>query len=255
MRSGRTVGVIPARFASVRLPGKPLLTIGDKPLLQHVYERAAQAASLDEVIVATDDRRIFDAARAFGAIARMTRSDHDSGSDRVGEVAAELDAEFVVNIQGDEPFLEPAAIDLAVERLQGCEHVEVATLVCPSKNAESLASRHTAKVVLDENDFALYFSRAPIPCQRDSDDLQEWLSTGLYYEHIGLYVFRKAFLLQYVTWPPTPLEQAEKLEQLRILARGYRIICARTAYQPVCVDTPEDLAIARKLWKEMHLAD
>ena len=248
------VGVIPARYASSRFPGKPLADLGGKPMIQHVYERAAQAGRLQQVIVATDDRRIAEAVRAFGGRVQMTRSDHPSGSDRVGEVAATLDADIIVNIQGDEPFIDPDAIDLAVETLETHPDVPVATLVRPCDNVEELQSPNTAKVVLDDAGHALYFSRAAIPFHRDETNPANWLNASSYFLHIGLYVYRKAFLLEYTTWPPGRLERIEKLEQLRILERGYRIICAKTDYHAICVDTPEDLAQAQQILKEYGVA-
>ena len=248
------VGVIPARYASSRFPGKPLADLGGKPMIQHVYERAAQAGRLQQVIVATDDRRIAEAVRAFGGRVQMTRSDHPSGSDRVGEVAATLDADIIVNIQGDEPFIDPDAIDLAVETLEAHPDAPVATLVRPCDSVEELQSPNTAKVVLDDAGHALYFSRAAIPFYRDETHPANWLKASSYFLHIGLYVYRKAFLLEYITWPPGRLERIEKLEQLRILERGFRIICAKTDYHAICVDTPEDLAQAQQILKEYGVA-
>jgi len=244
------VGVIPARFDSVRFPGKVLAEIGGKPMIRHVYERASQATRLDRLIVATDDQRIKQVVEAFGGQARMTRRDHTSGSDRAGEVARQIQADYVVNIQGDEPFISPAAIDSAVLKLQGRPDAMVATLVRKFADAAELRSRHTAKVILDRNDNALYFSRAAIPFNREEARQENWLAQHDYYQHIGLYVFRRDFLLEFISWPEGRLERVEKLEQLRILEHGFRIVCAITDYESLCVDTPDDLLKAQHFWKE-----
>ena len=244
------VGIIPARYDSVRFPGKVLAEIGGKPMIQHVYERVSQAARLDRVIVATDDQRIKQVVEAFGGQAWLTRRDHASGSDRVGEVARQIPADYVVNIQGDEPFIAPAAIDAAVQKLQGRPDAVVATLVRKFTDAEEFLSRNTAKVILDRNDNALYFSRAAIPCMRDEAREASWLAQHDYYQHIGLYVFQREFLLEFISWPEGRLERVEKLEQLRILEHGFRIVCAFTDYESLCVDTPDDLLKAQHFWKE-----
>jgi len=246
--------VIPARYGSSRFPGKPLADLGGRPMIQHVYERARRAQRLQRVIVATDDERIAAAVRAFGGEVQMTRADHPSGSDRVGEVAARLPAGIIVNIQGDEPFIAPEAIDLAVQTLQRHPEAGVATLVRRCRSAAELISPNTAKVVLDANGRALYFSRSVIPFLRDEQNPERQLQAHDYFLHIGLYVYRKPFLLQFLHWPPGRLEQAERLEQLRILERGHTIVCAETEYDGLCVDTPEDLELARKKLKEYSLA-
>lgn len=251
----KAVGVIPARYDSVRFPGKPLADIGGKPMIQHVYERVVRAASLEAVFVATDDDRIAQAVVEFGGKWMMTRRDHATGSDRVAEVAEKLAADFIVNIQGDEPFISSAAIDVAVDKLSARDDADVATLVCEVSDPQVLLSNTTAKVVLSENDVALYFSRAPIPYNRDERDPQRWLAGQRYYQHIGLYVFRRDFLMKFVGWPQGNLEKIEKLEQLRILEKGYQIVCAHTEYHSFCVDTPQDLEVARAIWKEKRIAD
>jgi len=253
MRAGayKAIGIIPARYASKRFPGKVLAPIGDKPMIQHVYERASRAGSLQQVLVATDDERIARAVKRFGGAWRMTNSGHATGSDRVAEVAREMDADFVVNIQGDEPFIDPGAIDLAVEHLSTHPDASVATLVRPCHSWEELRSPNTAKVVLDERGYALYFSRSVIPFYRDELPAETALKAHRYFLHIGLYVFRRPFLLEYTTFAPTALEQAEKLEQLRILERGYKIICAQTDYESICVDTPDDLERAQQKYREL----
>jgi len=235
------IGVIPARYNSSRLPGKPLVDIGGKPMIQWVAERAARAVLISRVIVATDDRRIFETVKKFGCEAVMTPSTFSSGTDRVAFVAKDIDAEIVVNIQGDEPFIEPEEIDLVARILVDDKEAVVGTLVKKITRIEELKSFNTAKVVIDEKNNAIYFSRSPIPFFRDKDNFEDWIKKHKYYKHVGIYSFRKDFLLQYAQWEPTALEKVEKLEQLRVLEKGYRIKVAETEFEPVCVDTPEDL--------------
>lgn len=233
------VGVIPARYGSTRLPGKPLADLGGKPVIQHTYERACQA--LDHVMVATDDERVLDAVKAFGGYAVMTRTDHRCGSERVAEVAATLDVELVVNIQGDEPFIDPLMIEEAVAPLLADSELVMSTLSRAILSEEDLHNPNVVKVATDQQGNALYFSRSLIPYPRHREFCQ-WR------EHVGLYVYRKEFLLEYVQWPPTPLEQAESLEQLRILEHGFpiRVIETERGRGAPCIDTPEDLARAKK---------
>jgi 3-deoxy-manno-octulosonate cytidylyltransferase (CMP-KDO synthetase) len=233
------VGIIPARYGSTRLPGKPLLDLGGKPVIQHVYERAAQA--LDRVIVATDDERIVAAVRGFGGQATLTRADHRCGTDRVGEVAATMTADIVVNIQGDEPFIDPTMIQEAVAPLLREPGVVAATLSRAIRSEQSLADPNLVKVVTDERGDALYFSRSLIPYPRHRE-FCAWR------EHVGIYVYRRTFLLEFVSWAPTPLEQAESLEQLRILERGYRLRVVQTVrgQGAPSIDTMEDLERARQ---------
>jgi len=226
--------VIPARFASSRFPGKSLSLLAGKPMLQHVYERASQAQYLKKLIVATDDDRIADAARAFGAPVRMTRADHASGTDRVAEAASAETAEIIVNIQGDEPLIDPAAIDAAALALIEDPHIPMGTLKRRIEDPSEIENPNVVKVVTDLAGDAIYFSRCAIPFARDS--------AATYYKHIGLYVYRRDFLLGYSDLPVGPLEQAERLEQLRALENGYRIRVAETEYDSLGVDTPEDLA-------------
>jgi len=238
----KAVGVIPARYASTRFPGKPLAVLANKPLVQWVYERAKKAKLLSDVIVATDDQRIFDCVKRFGGQVRMTRPDHPSGSDRVAEVARHTDAEIIVNIQGDEPLIAPAAIDLSVELLTKRPADVVGTLVRRLTRPEELGDPNVVKVVLSDDGHALYFSRSPIPHVRGESDPARWPQKySFYYKHIGLYVFRREFLFQFVEWSPGKLERAESLEQLRILERGVRIAAAITDYEARGIDTPEDL--------------
>jgi len=227
--------IIPARYASTRFPGKPLADLWGKPIIQHVWERAGQAKTAQRVIIATDDERIAAAARGFGAEVFMTRPDHPSGTDRVAEVAAQIEADLIVNVQGDEPLIDPAAIDAAVAPLIADPSVPMGTLCCPIEEVEDLVNPNVVKVVCDREGFALYFSRLPIPFVRDQGTLTQR------FRHIGLYVYRRDFLLGLAKLPPTPLEQAEKLEQLRVLEHGHRIRVAVVAHASPGVDTPEEL--------------
>ncbi len=242
-----TVAIIPARFASTRLPGKPLADICGKPMIQHVVERTRQASLVDEVVVATDDTRILDAVQGFGGKAVMTPSDLPSGSDRVAFVARTMsEVEIVVNVQGDEPLIVPAMIDEAIAPLVADRRVVAGTLVRKIETPEELLSASVVKAVLDRDGYCLYFSRSTIPFVRDLP-MHDWLARGVHYKHIGLYVFRREFLLRYTEMPATPLESLEKLEQLRMLENGYRIKAVATTYNSVPVDTPEDLERVRGL--------
>jgi len=233
--------VIPARYGSTRFPGKPLAELWGKPLIEHVYRRARQSRLCTRVIVATDDARIAGAARGFGAEVAVTRSDHASGTDRVAEVAEQLEADLVVNVQGDEPLVDPGAIDAAVEPLAKDPSIPMGTLCTPLEEVADLANPNVVKVVMDGEGFALYFSRLPIPFVRDS-------GAGVArYRHIGLYVYRREFLLALAKMAPTPLERAEKLEQLRVLERGGRIRVVVVPQASPGIDTPEDLARVEKM--------
>jgi 3-deoxy-manno-octulosonate cytidylyltransferase (CMP-KDO synthetase) len=238
----RILGVIPARFASSRFPGKSLAAIAGKPMLQHVWERASQARYLTRVVIATDDERIHKAARAFGAQAVMTRADHLSGTDRVAEAASADHASVVVNIQGDEPLIDPAAIDAAIEALEADESVQMSTLGVPIKNPQHIMDPNIVKVVLDFDGNALYFSRAPIPWVRD----RQGSVYARHLKHLGLYVFRREALLEFATFPQGDLERIEQLEQLRWLENGNRIRVAEIEHESVEVDTPEDVKRAEQ---------
>jgi 3-deoxy-manno-octulosonate cytidylyltransferase (CMP-KDO synthetase) len=232
----RILGVIPARFASSRFPGKALATLAGKPILQHVYERASQARYLSKVIIATDDDRIAKTARSFGAQVQMTRPDHLSGTDRVAEVASSDHAQVIVNIQGDEPLIDPAAIDAAALALLDDPDLSMATLKKRIEISAEIDNPNVVKVVSNLAGDAVYFSRCAIPFQRDG------MPGGIvHYKHIGLYVYRREFLLAYSGLPVGPLEQAERLEQLRAIENGYRIRVVETEYESLGVDTPEDL--------------
>lgn len=228
--------IIPARYHSTRFPGKMLAELWGKPLVQHVWERCRQARQADHVIVATDHPAIAAAAQAFGAEVVMTRSDHSSGTDRVAEVAANLSADLIVNVQGDEPMVDPAHIDAAIAPLAADPALPVGTLCCPLERMEDLANPNVVKVVCDLRGNALYFSRLPIPFVRDHG------AEAVRYRHIGLYVYRRDFLLRLARLPPTPLELAERLEQLRVLEHGHPIRVVMVEHTSPGVDTPADLA-------------
>lgn len=248
--SHNVVAVIPARYASSRLPGKPLAEINGKPMIQHVVERVRQAKLVRDVIVATDDERIADAVRNFGGTAVMTPVDCQSGSDRIAIVARDLpSAEIIVNVQGDEPVIPPAMIDEAVEPLLNDPSLPVGTLVTRLRTTEEFLDPNTVKAVIDRNGRALYFSRSPIPFGRDCT-AAELVDRFAVYRHIGMYVYRRAFLMQYAALAQTALEQAEKLEQLRILEYGYAIHAAVTTHTSIAVDTPADLERVRGLLHE-----
>lgn len=237
----KVLGIIPARYSSTRFPGKPLALLAGKPMVQWVYERAARAELLSEVIIATDDERIFEAVKKFGGRTVMTRANHPSGSDRIAEVAAKSDAEIIVNIQGDEPLIEPAAIDLGVKILIDNPAAQVGTLVRPIRDAADLRNPNVVKVALAQDNTALFFSRSAIPFCRGAQTDAEWLKQHTYFKHIGLYIFRRDMLLQFVKWSPGVLEKIESLEQLRLLEHGVKIHVAVTEYEARSVDTPEDL--------------
>ncbi len=253
----RTIGIIPARYASTRLPGKALALIAGEPMVWHVYCRAGEAQSLERVIVATDDERIRQAVLDRGGEAVLTRGDHVSGTDRLAEVAVGLDCDLVVNIQGDEPLMEPAVIDTAVAPFLTEPDLRMSTAATPIRSAQEYRDPAAVKVVLDERGDALYFSRAPLPYFRldsageGSDNAFRDPATGLTaLKHLGLYVYRRETLLWLSGLPPTALERAEKLEQLRALGNGCPIRVVVVDYSPVGVDTPEDLNRVRELMND-----
>lgn len=245
----KTLGIIPARYASSRFPGKPLAVLGGKSMIRRVYERAGQADLLSRIVVATDDERIFDHVQDFGGEALMTSPEHRSGTDRCAEVASQLsDYEIVVNIQGDEPFIDPVQIDQLV-RLFEREETQVATLARQIRDEDSLFNPNVVKVVLTADGRALYFSRSTIPHLR-SLPREQWLTTGVFYQHIGLYGFQRSTLLAVTQLPPGKYEQWESLEQLRWLEHGFRIVVGLTNRQTIGVDTPEDIQRAEQYLKE-----
>src|SRR5580692_10706139 len=243
------IAIIPARYASTRLPGKVLVVLDGKTMIQRVWERARSASKISRVIIAADDERIVQAANAFGAEAVMTRAEHRSGTERVAEVAATAVREgddIFVNVQGDEPLIEPAAIDAAVEAVESDEQVSIATLAVPITRPADIMDPNVVKVVLDFDDNALYFSRAPIPWVRDT-------KSGIqvrHMKHLGLYVFRRDALLEYPTLPQGELEKIEQLEQLRWMENGTKIRVAEVEHDAVSVDVPDDVARVEKLLQE-----
>lgn len=238
------IGIIPARYASSRFPGKPLAELAGRPMIQHVYERACRATSLEEVMVATDDERIFNAVREFGGEAVMTDPNHLTGTDRLAEVARRLSsAQVIVNIQGDEPLINPAAIDAVAVPLRDNADIHMASVMTPLADPTLAAEANIVKVVTDLNGFALYFSRSPIPRPRDPLALP-----GPWKRHLGLYAYQRDFLLTLSELPPTPLEKLEMLEQLRVLEHGYRIkMIELKSDTSIGVDTPADLERVRAL--------
>jgi 3-deoxy-manno-octulosonate cytidylyltransferase (CMP-KDO synthetase) len=236
------VALIPARYESSRFPGKALADLGGRPMIEHVYRRAAEARGIDAVVVATDDRRIVDAVEAFGGIARMTRATHRTGTDRIAEVAADLSCEIVVNPQGDEPLIDPATIAAVVAPLRDDGSIQMTTARRRLTDPDDLVSPHVVKVVTDDRGDALYFSRSPIPHGAGVHG-----AGAAAFVHIGLYAFRRDFLLRFAALPQTPLELAESLEQLRALEHGYRIRTVVTEHHSIGVDTPDDLERARRL--------
>jgi 3-deoxy-manno-octulosonate cytidylyltransferase (CMP-KDO synthetase) len=252
------VGMIPARYASTRLPGKVLADIGGKPMVQHVYERAGRAKAVECVLVATDDARVAEAVKAFGGTVVMTSPKHRSGTDRLAEVARGMESDIVVNIQGDEPLIDPAAIDAAVEPLLADRGIGMSTLRTPIRNQAEYEDPAAVQVVVDREGFALYFSRAPIPHFRIDEpaalgagDVFAHPVSGLAaYRHIGLYVYRRETLLWLSELEPTPLEQTESLEQLRALENGCRIKVVECDHWVMGVDTPEQLEEVRRIVAE-----
>jgi 3-deoxy-manno-octulosonate cytidylyltransferase (CMP-KDO synthetase) len=240
-RSVSVVAIIPARYESSRLPGKALAPIAGKPMVEHVYQRASEARSVGVVLVATDDRRIFDAVEAFGGRAQMTSNRHASGTDRLAEIAAGLTCDLVVNVQGDEPLLHPSMIDAAIEPFHSDPGLQMSTLRRRISDPEDLHNPHVTKVVVDRQGYALYFSRAPIPFTRDG------CPAAPAWRHIGLYVYRRECLLRLTALSPTAMEQSEALEQLRAIEHGIRIQTIETQYDAIGVDTPEDLERVRQM--------
>lgn len=231
----KSIGVIPARWASTRFPGKVLAEFGGKPMLQHVWERVRQSRELSDVLIACDDEKVLNAARNFGAKAVMTSPEHPSGTDRIAEAVVSLDVDIVVNIQADEPMIQPRMIDGLVTALKDDKQTHVATLILSVKNTGDLDNPNVVKVVVDRNGKALYFSRSRIPFDRDGHSGAEG-----YYKHIGIYAYRKDFLMAFDSLPASRLEKLEKLEQLRILEAGYDIQAVLTEFETIGVDTEDD---------------
>lgn len=241
------IAIIPARYASTRFPGKPLASQTGWPLIQHVYENVARARRLDGVVVATDDERIAAAVHGFGGRVAMTRADHPSGTDRVAEAAAGLDADLIINVQGDEPEMEPETIDLLIERMTRRPESVMGSVACPFQRIEDVQNPACVKVVLDAQGDALYFSRSLIPYPRDAqgqaDDPRRWLL------HLGIYAYRRDFLQTLTRTPPAALEMIEQLEQLRVLHMGRRIAMVVVERSSTGIDTPEQYAAFVHRWK------
>ena len=240
------IGVIPARYSSTRFEGKVLADILGKPMIQHVWERARQAKFLDEVIIACDDERVADVARDFGAKVVLTAKAHACGTDRIIEVINPLDVKAVVNIQGDEPLVNPMMIDSVARALLGDASLSMATIMKKIEDPAEISDPNVVKVVVGKNDLALYFSRAPIPYLAPNSEVKE----AAYYKHIGLYAYTKDFLFTYKNLPVSALERTEKLEQLRVLAEGFKIKVIETKFDTISVDTPEDLERLKVLLKK-----
>ena len=236
------IGVIPARYSSTRLPAKALAIIGEKPMIQHVYERCLKSKLLNEILVATDDKRIFDAVINFGGNAVMTSKAHKSGTDRIGEAVKNIKCDIVVNIQGDEPMIDPRNIDKAIEPLLNDKMINVSTLCFKISDKKEINNPNVVKVVFDSKGNALYFSRSTIPFNRDNSKTD-------HYKHIGIYVYRKNYLMKLIEIKPTLLELAEKLEHLRILETGEKIMVLETKIDSHSVDTLTDIKNIKKLLK------
>lgn len=254
---GEAVAIIPARYSSTRLPGKPLLLLARMPMIMHVVERASRARLVSRVIVATDDERIREAVEAHGAEARMTSSNHTSGADRVAEVAAQLDSEFIVNVQGDEPLIEPATIDAAIAPLIEDSQIQISTTSESIASVEDVFNPSVVKVVTDARGFALYFSRSPIPFVRLAAGLtlEETLRAdptllSNYRKHSGLYAYRAGFLRQFARMEPSPLERLEALEQLRAIENGFEIRVVKVEHRSIGVDTEQDYERVKRLIEE-----
>lgn len=238
----KVLAVIPARWASTRFPGKPLVMIIGKPMIQHVYERTLKAKLVDEVIVATDDKRIFNAVRKFDGHVVMTSKNHKSGSDRIGEIASKQNKEIIVNVQGDEPFIEPKNIDKTIKPMLSNRSINVSTMCVKINDMNEINNPNIVKVVFDENNFALYFSRSPIP--------NNWRGKKtVYYKHVGLYVYRRDYLLKLIRLKQSKLESIENLEQLRILENGGKIKVVEVKTDSIAIDTPGDLKKIKRTYK------
>ena len=243
----KSICVIPARYSSTRLPGKPLKDICGKPMICRVWERASRAKSVAEVIVATDDERFLSAVEKNFGRAMMTRADHKTGTDRLAEVAEKFsDAEVVVNVQGDEPLIEPSLIDELVALFVADKNLQMATVATELTDEDEMKNPNNVKVVLDKNNDALYFSRSLIPFPRN-------VGRSKIFKHIGIYAYRRNFLLAYAKMEPTPLEQSESLEQLRALENGFKIRVIKSSCKFIGVDTEEDLKLVNKIYREENL--
>ncbi len=246
------IGIIPARYGSTRFEGKVLKDLCGKPVIQHVYERAKKAKTLDDLIIGADDDRIIKAVESFGGKVIFTSKSHTTGTDRLAEVANDVDVRIVVNIQGDEPLVNPLVIDDLVRTMQGDPTIVMATVVKKSYSDEEFRSPDVVKAIVDENGFALYFSRSPIPTllnpaapSQEEASVKDGAHGTFFYKHLGLYAYTKDFLFTFKNLPVSYLETNERLEQLRALEHGYRIKVIETKFETVGVDTPQDLELAR----------
>lgn len=246
----KTLAVIPARYASTRFPGKPLAEIADKPMIYYVYQRAVQCKLVDNVLVATDDIRIYNKVESFGGWVVLTSTDCPSGTDRIAEAIHKLDYDIIVNIQGDEPLLDTETVDKTIKTMMDDDKIDVATAKIPITTEEDYLSPNVVKVVCDKDGFALYFSRSPIPNLKraDKDFLQNQNFRG--YKHLGLYVYRYSALMKFTKLEPSFLEKLEKLEQLRFLENGFKIKLVDANKDSIGVDTPEDLQKVENLLKD-----
>ena len=242
----KAIGVIPARWGSTRFEGKILALLNGKPMIEHVWAQVKKAELLEAVIIACDDERIFKAAQNFGAQAVMTAKDHESGTDRIAEAVANVSVDVVVNIQGDEPLIEPRVIDNLADALLKDPGLSMATVIKRIVKEEDLQNPNVVKATIDENKNALYFSRSPIPYNRAA----KAFSQSIYYKHLGLYAYRKDFLLKFKKLPVSQLEATERLEQLRVLDAGYKIRTIETDHETIGVDTPEDLQRVQELLRK-----
>lgn len=243
------IGIIPARYSSTRFEGKVLADILGKPMIQHVWERAKEAHLLDDLIIACDDERIADISRGFGAKVLVTSKDHISGTDRICEVINPIDVKIVINIQGDEPLIHPTMIDSVARTLLDDNSISMATVMKLIEDPEVINDPNVVKVVIDKNNFALYFSRSAIPFHAKNSEIK----LPVYFKHIGLYGYTKDFLFIYKNLPVAYLERVECLEQLRILEEGFRIKVIETKYDTIGVDTPEDLEKAKQYLQKEKL--
>ncbi|RPI67051.1 MAG: 3-deoxy-manno-octulosonate cytidylyltransferase [Ignavibacteriales bacterium] len=250
------LGIIPARFASSRLFGKILADVGGKPMIQHTYESSIKSNLINKVVIAVDDTKVANVAQSFGAQAIMTPKELQSGSDRAAYVLNNFpEAEIVVNIQADEPFIKSTMIDQAIEPLLFDRNVNVSTLAKRVESVEELRSPSVVKVVFDYNNFAMYFSRSPIPFVRDAKTNSEKIQLAEIYKHIGLYVYRRDYLFRFTKLQPTDLEISEKLEQLRMLENGFKIKIVITEFDTISIDTPDDLERARRYYQRISKSE
>ena len=248
--SQKTVAIIPARYSSTRFPGKPLVEIAGKPMIQHVWERVNQTTSIDQILVATDDERIMETVKNFGGEAVLTSNKHETGTDRIVEVVQGISCSWVLNIQGDEPTVLPEDLDRLIKQTKIKKKTKAATLIFNITGQKQVNDPNIVKVTVNLDNMALYFSRSPIPYNRSgiSRDCKIW-------RHLGVYLFQRNFLIEFSQWPRSSLEIAEELEQLRILENGESLLCVEAENEGVSVDVPQDLVFAENLIRNKHLKD